>query len=79
MQGIKQSNKTVLFVSHSVMQMQGFCDKVIWIHQGKIIGVEQPEKILMPYCGFAREYNMMSHEDRKRLEPDLREYQEKYL
>ena len=79
MNEIRQSGKTILFVSHSVPQMQDFCDKVMWLHQGRILGIEKPENIIMPYCGFAREFNAMTAQEREKFSPDLRDYQEKYL
>lgn len=79
MNEFKEKGKTILFVSHSVMQMDGFCDKVMWIHRGNILGIEPPKKILLPYCGFAREVNGMTTEEKNNLRPVLKEYQEKYL
>lgn len=79
MNEFKEKGKTILFVSHSVNQMDGFCDKVIWLNKGQIVGIEEPKKILMPYCGFAREFNAMTHAEREQLKPTLKEYQEKYL
>jgi teichoic acid transport system ATP-binding protein len=79
MEEFKQQGKTILFVSHSVTQMQGFCDRVMWLHKGKILGIENPEKIIMPYCGFAREFNAMTSTERANFNPSLEEYQKKYL
>lgn len=79
MDEFKQKKKTILFISHSVGQMQDFCDQIIWLHNGKVIGVEKPEKILKSYCGFAREFNAMLPHDRKEFVPDLKCYQDKYL
>ncbi|MCI8341768.1 MAG: ABC transporter ATP-binding protein [Firmicutes bacterium] len=79
MEEFKKSGKTIIFVSHSVMQMQGFCDKVMWLNKGAILGIEKPNNILMPYCGFAREFNAMTHDEREQFNPTLKEYQEKYL
>lgn len=79
MEEFKRQGKTILFVSHSVTQMNGFCDKVIWLNKGKIIGIEEPKNIIMPYCGFAREFNAMTHDERAEFKPNLKEYQEKYL
>lgn len=79
MDEFKQKKKTILFVSHSVTQMQSFCDKVLWLHRGEIVGLEKPEKIIMPYCGFTREFNGMTNDERNELRPVLEEYQKKYL
>ncbi len=75
----KQKGKTILFVSHSVMQMEGFCNRVMWLHRGTVLGIEKPKDILLPYCGFAREINAMTAEEKNKLQPTLKEYQEKYL
>jgi ABC-type polysaccharide/polyol phosphate transport system, ATPase component len=79
MNEFKLAGKTILFVSHSVAQMNDFCDRVVWLNRGSMIGEEVPEKIIMPYCGFAREFNGMTHEERAAFNPVLRDYQEKYL
>lgn len=74
----RKAGKTIVFVSHAVTQMTSFCDRVIWINQGKLIGTGTPEEIIRPYCGFAREFNGMTNEQRKDIMPVLRDYQEKY-
>lgn len=79
MQEFKDNGKTIIFVSHAVAQMEGFCDKVMWLHKGHILGIEEPSKILMPYCGFAREFNAMTTDERQQFYPTLQEYQDKYL
>jgi len=77
MQEFKDKGKTILFVSHSVSQMQDFCDKVMWLHQGVILGLDKPEMIIRPYCMFAREFNAMTKEERDRFMPSLEYYQKK--
>ena len=79
MEEFRRRGKTILFVSHSVMQMQDFCDQVMWLNRGRIVGIEKPENILLPYCGFTREFNAMTNEEREALSPELKSYQEKYL
>lgn len=74
----RQAGKTIVFVSHAVTQMTSFCDRIIWINQGKLIGTGTPDEIIKPYCGFAREFNGMTNEQRKNMMPDLKEYQNKY-
>lgn len=79
MNEFKEKGKTILFVSHSVTQMNDFCDKVVWLNRGNIVGIDIPDKIIMPYCGFAREFNAMSNDERNNLNVNLKEYQEKFL
>lgn len=79
MQTFKKEGKSILFVSHSVNQMQEFCDEVLWLHKGKKVGLASPERILMPYCGFVREFNTLSNAERERVSPIFTEYQEKYV
>jgi teichoic acid transport system ATP-binding protein len=79
MDEFKHNGKTILFVSHSVSQMETFCDRVMWLHKGKILGIEKPEDIIMPYCGFAREFNGMTSPERSVFNPVLEDYQNKYL
>lgn len=74
----RNAGKTIVFVSHAVTQMTSFCDRVIWINQGKLVGEGTPDEIIKPYCGFAREFNGMTNDQRKKNMPDLKEYQKKY-
>lgn len=74
----KTKGKTIVFVSHAVTTMTSFCDRVIWINQGKLVGAGTTDEIIRPYCGFAREFNGMTNEQRKNIMPDLKEYQAKY-
>ena len=75
----RDKGKTILFVSHSANMMKTFCDRVMWINRGKLIGVGDPDSIVIPYCGFAREFNNMTNDERNTINPVLSEYQEKYL
>ena len=79
MDEFKHSGKTILFVSHSVTQMESFCDRVLWLHRGTVLGIDVPAKMIMPYCGFAREFNAMTNTKRAEFKPVLSEYQKKYL
>lgn len=79
MNEFKAKGKTIIFVSHSVTQMEGFCDKVMWLHKGEVLGIDSPCNIIMPYCGFAREFNSMTSAERLNFFPSLQFYQHKYL
>ena len=71
----KEKGKTIVFVSHSVSSMTSFCDRIVWLHQGKVVGVDVPEKIIRPYSKFAKEFNSMTPKQKKGAMPDLKQYQ----
>ena len=79
MMEFKEQGKTILFVSHAVTQMKGFCDRVFWLNRGHVVGEDVPDRVIMPYCGFAREVGVMSSAHELLKVPRLRDYQEKYL
>lgn len=72
----KANGKTIVFVSHSVSSMQSFCDRILWLHKGKVVGVDVPEKIIRPYTKFAKEFNAMNSKDKQSFMPDLKQYQQ---
>lgn len=71
----KEKGKTIIYVSHAVTTMTTFCDRVVWINRGKLIGIGTPDEIVKPYCDFAREYAGMTNEQQKKIMPNLKEYQ----
>lgn len=77
MEEFKDLGKTILYVSHGVDQMHDFCDRVLWLHKGRILGVDAPERIISPYCEFARDFNGMTNEQREQFYPDIEMYQKK--
>lgn len=79
MRQLKTDKRTVIFISHSVSQMDGFCDRVLWLYHGEKIAEDVPNRLILPYCAFARDYSAMTNEERKQFHPDVEAYQRKYL
>lgn len=75
MQEIRDSGRTVIFVSHAVGQMEEFCDRVIWLHNGQILADDIPKRLILPYCAFARDYSDMTITQQQTTTPDLEYYQ----
>jgi ABC-type polysaccharide/polyol phosphate transport system ATPase subunit len=46
---IKNSGKSIIFVSHNLNQMEQFCDRIILINNGKIIMEGEPENVIDTY------------------------------
>ena len=49
----KKYEKTIVFVSHNVDQMQHLCDKILWIHEGNVKSYGEPTKVIEEYKRFA--------------------------
>lgn len=43
---------TVLFVSHSLAQIENICNKVVWLEHGKVIKIGEPKKICAEYAEY---------------------------
>ena len=52
---IKDKDKTVIIVSHSIETLEKLCDRVMWLHDGKIRNIGRPKEILKKY----QEYMLM--------------------
>ena len=49
-----KQNGTVLFVSHDTSAITSFCDRVIWLDDGKIYKIGEPMEIIEEYLAFMR-------------------------
>lgn len=52
MKELMMSNRTVLIVSHATNTLQKFCDKVLWIDNGKFMEIGETDKVLEHYDDF---------------------------
>lgn len=51
MDAVSSQGRTVLFVSHNLAAVQSLCQKVVWLHQGRIVKVGEPGEIIPEYLG----------------------------
>lgn len=51
---INEENRTVIIVSHNTSTLQELSDRVMWIHDGKIKEIGDPETVLTNYEDFMR-------------------------
>lgn len=49
---ISNKNRTVVIVSHSIDTLMDLCDRVMWMHDGEIKMIDEPETVLEKYEEF---------------------------
>ena len=55
MKELMQSDRTVLIVSHATDTLRKFCDRILWINDGKMVMLGETEKVLDEYDKFMSE------------------------
>lgn len=71
----KKEGKTIIFVSHSLSQIQAFCDRVMWIHFGKIKAFDKTKVVVSEYKKFIQTFNALSDEEKKVKRTEMLEKQ----
>ena len=51
---ISSRNRTVVIVSHNLGTLEELCDRVMWMHEGKIQEIGEPKKVLDDYREFMK-------------------------
>ena len=51
---ISNRERTVVIVSHSLDTIADLCDKVMWMHEGKLIEIGTPDEVLPRYLEFMK-------------------------
>lgn len=77
MQEFRDSGKTIFFVTHAPWQMLHFCDRVMWLHRGRVIGFDEADTMVPSYVEFTRDWTRMEQAERDALEPEYAHYREK--
>lgn len=49
---INDKERTVIIVSHSIETLKTFCTHVLWLHEGKVMELGEPQEVLKRYQEF---------------------------
>ncbi len=52
---LKKAGTTILFCSHSLYQVEAFCDNVLWLEQGRTMMLGKPQDVVQRYTQFLAE------------------------
>jgi len=70
MQEFRDAGKTIFFVSHSMSQVESFCNRVLWLEYGKMRAYGTTEEVMPMYKNFVSVFNKMSKEEQKRYKQE---------
>ena len=74
MRHFRAEGKTIFFVTHAPWQMLNFCDRVMWLHQGRVVGYDTAERMIPAYVAFTREWTQLDQLQRTQLASDYETY-----
>jgi len=49
---MKERGTTILFCSHALYQVEAFCDRVLWLHEGNAMAIGAPHAVIRDYTLF---------------------------
>ena len=78
MQEFRDSGKTIFFVTHAPWQMLHFCDRVMWLHKGRVVGFDDADTMVPSYVEFTRDWTKMEQAERDAMTPEYAAYREKF-
>lgn len=61
---LKNSEKTIVIVSHDLNSIRNLCDRAVWIYKGEIKGDGAPDYVIEEYLN---QVNLDHHEKRKKI------------
>ncbi len=61
----REKKVTILYVGHDVGMMRSFCDRTMWINQGKLVDIGDPTYISAKYTEFMYQDDLISLTDYK--------------
>lgn len=75
MKTFQERGKTIIFVSHSMPQIQDFCDRAVWLEAGRMKMKGDVDSVIQEYNRFVNSFNAMSEQEKKKYKTDLRDSQ----
>lgn len=74
----KAEGKTIIFVSHSLKQIEMLCDRVAWIHYGNLKEVGDTETIVKDYRQFVKWFKDLNKKEKKQFQLKMKEAQKQF-
>ncbi|HIJ89330.1 MAG: ABC transporter ATP-binding protein [Desulfobulbaceae bacterium] len=68
---LKEQGKTILFCSHSLYQVEAFCDRAVWLEGGKAMMIGQAREVVSAYNDFLDRKNIAPPSEHAEVSPSL--------
>jgi len=79
MNEFRDKGKTIFFVSHSIGQIEEFCNKALWLEYGMLKAYDDVEEVIPMYKMFVKNFNKMSKEEQRSYKKEKQEYYKKIM
>ncbi|MEH7180569.1 teichoic acids export ABC transporter ATP-binding subunit TagH [Neobacillus vireti] len=73
----KAQGKTIIFISHALGQIKNLCDRVMWIHFGKLEQFGDTKTVVQEYTEFIDWFNSLTEKEKKEYKKQMLESQYK--
>lgn len=77
MNEFKRQGKTIFFISHSLGQVNDFCDKVVWLEYGSVRQYGDVADVIPEYRKFLKEFRKLSKAEQKKRRKQALKIQQK--
>ena len=64
---LKDEGKTIIFISHSLPQVRGFCKKAMWIEGGKLKRYGDVQEVCDEYAEYVDFYNGLTKKEKAKM------------
>ncbi len=70
MEELKNSGKTIFYVSHSINEIKNYCTKALWIENGFFKSYGEVKEVAKDYVEYVNNYKKLTDKERKKIKAD---------
>ena len=67
MEELKKEGKTIIFISHSLLQVRNFCNTALWLEGGQLKEYGEINTVCDHYAAYVDEYNALPEKEKAKI------------